>query len=47
MRPAESYDGATPSSNSVAAMNLLRLAAFTGEERYRRRAERDRRLLGG
>jgi uncharacterized protein YyaL (SSP411 family) len=39
LRPVESYDGATPSSNSVAAMNLLRLHAFTGEERYRRRAE--------
>jgi uncharacterized protein YyaL (SSP411 family) len=39
LRPAESYDGATPSSNSVAAMNLLRLHGFTGEERYRRRAD--------
>ena len=39
VRPAESYDGATPSSNAVAAMNLLRLHAFTGEERYARRAE--------
>jgi hypothetical protein len=38
VRPVESYDGATPSSNSVAAMNLERLAAFTGEERYRERA---------
>jgi uncharacterized protein YyaL (SSP411 family) len=39
LRPVESYDGATPSSNSVAAMNLLRLHAWTGEERYRRRAD--------
>jgi uncharacterized protein YyaL (SSP411 family) len=39
VRPKETFDGATPSSNSVAAMNLLRLAAFTGEEPYRRRAE--------
>jgi uncharacterized protein len=39
LRPAESYDGATPSSNSVAAMNLLRLHAFTGDEKYRRRAD--------
>ncbi len=39
LRPAESYDGATPSSNSVAAMNLLRLAAFTGDDALRRRAD--------
>jgi uncharacterized protein YyaL (SSP411 family) len=40
VRPRELFDGATPSSNSVAAMNLLRLATFTGESRYRERAER-------
>ena len=39
LRPKESWDGATPSSNSVAAMNLLRLAVFTGDDRYRGRAE--------
>ncbi len=39
LRPRELYDGATPSANSVAASNWLRLAAFTGEERHRRRAE--------
>jgi uncharacterized protein YyaL (SSP411 family) len=39
VRPKESYDGATPSSNSVAAMNLLRLSVFTGDERYARRAD--------
>ena len=39
VRPKESYDGATPSSNSVAASNLLRLSAFTGDERYARRAD--------
>jgi uncharacterized protein YyaL (SSP411 family) len=39
LRPKESWDGATPSSNSVAAMNLLRLAVFTGDESYRRRAD--------
>ena len=39
LRPREIFDGATPSSNSVAAMNLLRFAAFTGETKYRERAE--------
>jgi uncharacterized protein YyaL (SSP411 family) len=39
LRPREIFDGATPSSNSVAAMNLLRLASFTGDHRYRDRAE--------
>ena len=39
VRPRELFDGATPSSNSVAAMNLLRLATFTGESTYRERAE--------
>ena len=39
VRPKETYDGATPSSNSVAAMNLLRLFAFTGDDAYRRRAD--------
>ena len=35
LRPRENFDGATPSSNSVAAMNLLRLASLTGQRRYR------------
>ena len=39
LRPKESWDGATPSSNSVAAMNLLRLAVFTGDDAYSARAE--------
>jgi uncharacterized protein len=39
LRPREIFDGATPSSNSVAAMNLVRLFSFTGEKRYRERAE--------
>ncbi len=40
LRPREILDTATPSSNSVAAMNLLRLFAFTGEPGYRAGAER-------
>jgi len=39
LRPRETFDGATPSSNSVAAMNLLRLASFTGRRQYRDAAE--------
>ena len=34
-RPRDLYDNAVPSGNSVAAEVLLRLAAHTGEERYR------------
>ena len=40
VRPRELFDGATPSSNSVAAMNLLRLATFTGGQKYSYGAER-------
>ena len=39
LRPREVFDGATPSSNSVAAMNLLRLFSFTGEKACGDRAE--------
>jgi hypothetical protein len=39
-REKPAYDGAEPSGNSVAALNLLRLYEFTTEEKYRRRAER-------
>ncbi len=34
-RPKDTYDGATPSAVSVAAVALLRLAGLTGEGRYR------------
>jgi uncharacterized protein YyaL (SSP411 family) len=39
-REKPSYDGAEPSGNSVAAMNLLRLAEFRSDERLRRLAEK-------
>jgi hypothetical protein len=37
-RPVDTYDGALPSANSVAATALLRLAAVTGEARYQEHA---------
>ncbi|HEY6282579.1 MAG TPA: thioredoxin domain-containing protein [Nitrososphaerales archaeon] len=36
----ENYDGPTPSGNSVAALNLIRLSELTGEEAHKLRAER-------
>ncbi|HYC57480.1 MAG TPA: thioredoxin domain-containing protein, partial [Candidatus Binatia bacterium] len=38
-RAKPSYDGAEPSGNSVAALNLLRLAELTQDEGYRQRAD--------
>lgn len=38
-RPKEITDNAYPSANSVAAHNLLRLAEFTGDGSYRKKAE--------
>lgn len=39
-RPKESYDSATPSGNSISALNLIRLAHLTGEPKWEERAER-------
>jgi hypothetical protein len=38
-RAKDQYDGATPSGNSIAALNLVRLASRTGEARYGKQAE--------
>ncbi len=47
LRIKDDYDGAEPSGNSIATMNLLRLAAITGREDYRSAAERTLHALGG
>ncbi len=39
VRMKEGHDGAEPSANSVAAMNLLRLHAITGSAEYRQMAD--------
>jgi uncharacterized protein len=40
VRDKEIYDGAVPSSNSVAVLNLLRLARMTGNTAWEEKAER-------
>jgi uncharacterized protein YyaL (SSP411 family) len=39
-REKPNHDGALPSGNSIALLNLLRLAELTTEESYRKRAEK-------
>ena len=46
MRMKDDYDGAEPSGNSVALVDLLRLAHFTDRADYREAAERTLRVLG-
>ncbi|MHB1425636.1 MAG: thioredoxin domain-containing protein [Gemmataceae bacterium] len=46
-RSKEQYDGAQPSSNSMAARNLVRLWQKTGAERYARLAEKTFQALAG
>ena len=40
VRLKESYDGPTPSGNSVAVLNLIRLSELTGNAKFREAAER-------
>jgi len=40
------YDGAAPSGNSVAVMNLLRLGELTEDSRYKSRAEKTLKAFG-
>jgi uncharacterized protein YyaL (SSP411 family) len=46
VRQKDLFDNATPSANSLAALALLRLAALTGEQRYRHHAEQILALVG-
>ena len=46
VRQKDLFDNATPSANSMAADGLLRLAALTGEQRYRNHVDRILQLLG-
>jgi len=46
LRVKEDYDGAEPSGNSVAALNLLRLARITGRSDFRESAEHVIRAFG-
>jgi uncharacterized protein YyaL (SSP411 family) len=41
----EGYDGPTPSGNSIAALDLLRLAEFTGNQGFREMAETTLKLF--
>lgn len=46
-RPKEIYDGAMPSGNSVAALNLLRLARLTESPELKQLAEKQLTAFGG
>jgi uncharacterized protein YyaL (SSP411 family) len=47
LRVKEEYDGAEPSGNSVAVLDLLRLAEITARQDFRHSAERALSALGG
>ena len=40
VRPASTSDDATPNPNAIAAQNLVRLAALTGDTKWREQADR-------
>ena len=46
LRIKEDYDGAEPSPNSMAALNLMRLSAALGKEEWREQAAKIFRLFG-
>jgi len=46
-REKPGYDGALPSGNSIAILNLLRLGEFTTQSSYQKRAEKALRFFSG
>ena len=40
VRPAATFDDATPNPNAVAAQNLVRLAVLAGDDKWRAQADR-------
>ena len=46
-RPKEIYDGATPSGNSVAAVNLIKLARLTGNPEFEEKNQQQLKAFGG
>jgi len=46
-RLKESYDGPTPSGNSIAALNLVRISELTGDSSFREAAERTLHAFAG
>jgi len=46
IRPKEIYDGATPSGNSVAALNMLKLLRITGQKELEEKANRLFQVFG-
>jgi uncharacterized protein len=46
LRIKEDYDGAEPSPNSMAALNLVRLSALLGKEEWKKQAEKIFALFG-
>ncbi len=46
-RSKDQHDGVQPSGNSMAALNLMRLAKLTGDARYEKEAERTFKFFAG
>lgn len=47
IRPKDLYDGATPSGNSVAALNFIRLSRMTGQHEFEDKAHKMFESFGG